>query len=364
MTKTKSKMKPKERVLTALAHQEPDRVPIDYTGANADIYRRLIRHFNLAEDDHNGLLEALNVDFRSIALQYTGPEIHPDIPDRNIDKYWGYHTRWIENESGGYWDFCDFPLKDADLETVQNWPMPDPDHFDYESVLPQCEKHKDYCLVFGDPGTGDIINSTGMIRTMEQVLMDLALDNEPGLEFFHRKSKTQLEIAARVLEAAKGQINLLWIGEDLGTQNGPILSLDMYRKHIKPIQKQFADLAKQYNIPVMIHCCGSSSWAFDDFIEIGIHVVDTLQPEAVNMSPQYLKETYGDKLTFHGSISTAGPLAYGTVDQAVRNLEETLEIMKPGGGYVMAPTHMLQDNTPTENAVQVFQKAVELGRYK
>jgi uroporphyrinogen decarboxylase len=113
----------------------------------------------------------------------------------------------------------------------------------------------------------------------------------------------------------------------------------------------------------MIHSCGSSSWAFDDFIQMGIKVVDTLQPEATDMSPSFLKERYGGKLAFHGCISTAGVLAYGTTDEVTRNVRETLEVMKSGGGYILAPTHSIQDNTPIENVIAMFEAARKYGVY-
>ncbi|MBS3763477.1 MAG: hypothetical protein KGZ25_09280, partial [Planctomycetes bacterium] len=125
----------------------------------------------------------------------------------------------------------------------------------------------------------------------------------------------------------------------------------------------FVDLAKSFDLPVMIHSCGSSSWAFDDFIEMGIDVIDTLQPEAADMEPAYLKETYGDHLAFHGMISTAGPVTFGTTTDVRENVRETLEIMKPGGGYCLAPTHQLQDNSPTENVVEMYEAAREYGQY-
>jgi len=354
----------KERVLTDINHQEPDRVPINFVGANGEIDKKLKGHFGLAADDRDGLLEALNVDFRTIHVSYQGPELHQPVEGRSVDPLFGIRTRWIENESGGYWDFCDFPLKDATLEEIENWPMPDPDDFDYSTVKDQCEKYKDYCVVFGNPGFGDLINSTGMIRTMEQVLMDMALDEPAGLKYFERKTTIQAGILARTLEAADGAIDLLWLGEDLGTQNSPLISLDLFRKHIRPNHQKIIDIAKSFgDLPVMIHCCGSSSWVFDDFIEMGINIIDTLQPEAVNMSPEYLKQTYGDKLAFNGCISTAGPMAYGTVQETVDNVKETLEIMKPGGGYVMAPTHMIQDNSPLENVLAAYEAAIEYGKY-
>lgn len=113
----------------------------------------------------------------------------------------------------------------------------------------------------------------------------------------------------------------------------------------------------------MIHSCGSSSWAFDDFIEMGINVVDTLQPEAKDMSPAYLKKHYGSRLAFHGCIFTAGPVAYGPVQDVVHNVKETLEIMMPVGGFCFSPTHALQDNSPTENVVAMYETAHKYGRY-
>jgi uroporphyrinogen decarboxylase len=354
-------MTSKERVLTTFARQVPDRVPIDYS-CNPDIDRRLKQHFGLGEKDDEALRQALGVDFRFLWLPYTGPKLHPDLPGRSVDN-WGIRRQWIEHESGGYWDYCDWPLQNATLEEIERWPMPNPDHFDYAHVARLAAQHRNYCRVAGGAGTGDIINSTGMLRTMEQVLVDLVTDDPAGLRLIDRKIDIQLEITRRTLEAARGQVDVLALGEDLGTQRGPTLSLDLFRKHLRPRHQKFVDLAKSFNIPVMIHCCGSSSWAFDDFIEMGIGVVDTLQPEAKDMAPAYLKKRYGDRLAFHGMISTAGPVAYGTVADVVRNCRETLEIMMPGGGYAFAPTHQLQDNSPTENVVAMYETAQKYGKY-
>jgi len=153
------------------------------------------------------------------------------------------------------------------------------------------------------------------------------------------------------------------MGEDLGTQIAPMISLKLYRKQLRPRHQRIVDIGKHFNIPVMVHTCGSSSWAYDDFIEMGVSVVDTLQPEAKNMAPAYLKQRFGGKLAFHGCISTAGPVAYGTVDDVVANVRETLATMMPGGGYALAPTHQLQDNSPTENVVAMYESARQYGVY-
>jgi hypothetical protein len=354
-------MTSKERVLAAIAHQEPDRVPVDYV-ANPEIHEGLKAYYGLAQDDQEGLLQALGVDLRHVAVPYVGPMLHDEIPGISVDM-WGVHRRWIEHDTGGYWDYCDWPLRNATPEQVGAWPMPSPDDFDYARVPALCDRYAGYCVVLGSAGLGDIINSLGMLRTMEQVLVDLITDDPAGLALIDRKIGVQVEMTARTLEAAQGKVDLLCIGEDLGTQRGPTISLDLFRKHIRPRLQQIVDVGLQWDIPVMIHSCGSSSWAFDDFVEMGIRVVDTLQPEAVDMEPAYLKDRYGDVLAFHGMISTAGPVAYGTVADVEENVRETLETMMPGGGYVLSPTHALQSNSPIENVVAVYEAARSYGMY-
>jgi uroporphyrinogen decarboxylase len=355
-------MNSKERVLTSFAHGIPDRVPIDYL-ANPGIDARLKAHYGLGTGDDEQLRQILGVDFYEIIPAYTGPPLHHPLEGKKID-IWGIRTRWVGNDAGGYWDYCDFPLKDADEEAVERWPMASPDDFDYDAALAECERMKEYCLIIGNPGGGDVINTTGMIRTMEQALLDLMTDEPAARRFIERKNALQLAVYGRMLEKAKGRLDMMWLGEDLGTQRGPMISLELFRKHIRPQHQKFVDLARTFGIPVMMHSCGSSSWAFDDFIAMGITVVDTLQPEARDMSPAYLKERFGGRLSFHGCISTAGSVATGTVADVVRDVTQVLDVMKPGGGYALSPTHMLQDNSPTENVVAMYDTAHRCGRYR
>jgi uroporphyrinogen decarboxylase len=355
-------MTSKERVLTAFASQQPDRVPVNYQ-AEARIDRRLKDHFRLRPDDDEGLRLALGVDFRTVTAPYVGPRLHSDMPDRGVRvDDWGIHTRWIEHESGGYWDYCDFPLRQATLEQVAQWPMPNPDDYDYSGVRAACRRYGQYAIN-GAAGYGDIINGNSMLRNMEQTLIDLVTDDLAGLLLADRRMKIQLEVTRRILEAAGGGVDFLWLGEDLGTQIAPLISLETFRKHIRPRYQWFCDLARAYGIVVMIHTCGSSSWAYEDFIAMGVKVVDTLQPEAANMAPAYLKRTFGGRLAFHGCISTAGPVALGSVQETVEYCRRTLEIMMPGGGYCFAPTHCLQDNSPTENVVAMYETARNYGTY-
>jgi len=355
-------MSSKERVMTTFARREADRAPINYL-ANPGIDARLKAHYGLRPDDGEGLLRILGVDFRGVGAGYTGPRLHAERPDRHVDPLWGWVTRYVEHKSGSYWDFCDFPLVNADEETALNWPLPSPDDYDYSGIARACEDRKEFALAVGGAGLACIMNTAGFLRGMEQVFVDLALDEPAGLLLIDRILSIQLEVVRREIEAAGGGADFMWIGEDLGTQRGPMISMATFQKHIKPRHKPFFDLARDYDLPVMIHTCGSSSWTYDDYIGLGLTAVDTLQPEAYNMAPGYLKERFGDRLAFHGCISTTGPVALGTVDEAIEHCRHTLEVMMPGGGYCFSPTHCLQDNSPTENVVAMYETAHKFGAY-
>ena len=227
----------------------------------------------------------------------------------------------------------------------------------------EAKAHKEKALYAGSAGFADIINSIGRVMGMEDTLVNLLTEDEATLELIDRKCKMELGILERLFAKAKGLVDFLWIGEDLGTQIAPMISLDLYRRVLRPQHQKYIDLADAYHLPVLMHTCGSSSWAYEDFIEMGIQAVDTLQPEAANMSPAYLKERFGGRLSFHGCISTAGKLAYGTPGEVREEVRRTLEIMMPGGGYQLAPTHLIQDNTPTENVIAMYQAAHDFGRY-
>jgi uroporphyrinogen decarboxylase len=360
--KAKETMGSKERVLKTFNFEKTDRVTIGYE-ANDAIHRRVAKALGIADGNQELVFQALGVDYRGVYAPYKGPMLFKTLPDRKTDPVDGFNMRWVKHETGGYWDFCDFPLANSEDDVIESFPVPDPDDFDYDSANEQIAAYKDYAIYVGNCGIPDIINSTGRIMGMEDTLVNLKLENEAALRFIDRRMNMHLSIIERILDKNRGKVDFMWLGEDLGTQHAPMISLEMYRKILKPIHKRFTDLAKAYNLPVMIHTCGSSSWAYEDFIGIGINAVDTLQPEAANMSPEYLKKHFGGRLSFRGCISTAGPLAYGSVDDVDVCVKNTLEIMMDGYGYHFAPTHAIQDNTPTENVIAMYQCAHKYGVY-
>ncbi len=355
-------MNGRERVMTALARCKPDRVPVNYA-ANPGIDGRLKAHFGLSGDDDEGLLQALGVEFRGVGAPYIGPRLHAEVPDRQVCPRYGLRTRWVDHGHGGYWDFCDFPLKDATEEEAIRWPMPSPDDYDYSGIEARCEAYPDFALFVGGAGMGDVLNSSGMVFGVEQVMMAVLTEDPAWQTYVDRRLGIELEVLRRTIEAAKGRIDFVWMGEDLGSQNAPLVGLETYRHIIRPRHEKVLALAKSFGLPVMVHTCGSSSWAYDDFIDMGVAAVDTLQPEAAQMAPAYLKERFGGRLAFHGCISTAGAVSFGTPEVVAEECRKTLEEMMPGGGYCFAPTHALQDNSPTENVVAMYETARKYGVY-
>jgi uroporphyrinogen decarboxylase len=348
--------------MTTFAHREADRVPVDYL-ANREIDVALKRHYGLADDDSEGLAEKLGVDFRGCYVTYTAPALHGAPQGIHVNE-WGARTRWVEHPTGGYWDFCDFPMSGVlTKERVDAWPMPSPDDYDFSGIEPYCDAHADYPIVVGGAGVGCIINRIGQFRGMQDTLCDVVTEDPAGLRLIDRMLEIDFEVARRALAAAGRKAQIFCMGEDLGTQRAPIIGPETYRRVIKPRHQRYIEEAKKHGLLVMFHCCGSSSWAFDDMAHMGVDIIDTLQPEAADMEPARLKQQYGHKLCFHGMISTAGVLAFGTAQQVRDEVKRTLDIMMPGGGYALCPTHMIQSNSPVENVVTMYETAREYGVY-
>lgn len=366
--KPKDRMTSKERVRKTLLLEKTDRVPVDFY-ANPTIQKKLCKACGIP-DDPESVLQYLGVDSRQLfpdpGVIYKGRGLFCEIPGLIVDPVYGSYSRWIENEFGGYQDFSFFPLKDASDDMIADFPVPDPDDFDFCGVEAVLRLYKDKAICTGSPGFCDIINSTGRVMGMEDALVRIAFEDEATIAYIRKKIQFEIGYLERLFDKVKrlGEvIDLLWIGEDLGTQIAPIISMELFRKVFKPMIKSYIDLADSYKVPVMVHTCGSSSWAYDEFIEMGVKAVDTLQPEAANMSPEYLANKFGGRLSLHGCISTAGALSQGTAQEVEAECRRTLDIMKPVRGYHFAPTHLIQDNTPVENIIAMYDSVYKYGFY-
>ena len=204
----------------------------------------------------------------------------------------------------------------------------------------------------------DIMNSAGMIFGMENLYVHLADETESVKCLLDRRARSQVGIIERALDKCGPYVQFIWTGKDLGTQRAPLISLSMFRSQIRPRHQLLVDLVKSYVKPVMIHCCGSSSWAVEDFIEMGISAVDTLQPEAADMSPSYLSERFGGRFT---AAFPRHAWPSSRQNRLIRRSKKTIDIMCRHERYCLAPTHLIQDNTPIENILAMYSAAHRYG---
>ena len=193
-------MTAKERVLRTFNHEKADRVPVNYL-ANPAIHKRVAAALGVPADK-DAVDDALGVDFKELMPRYTGRPLFSPREGRRVHPLTGAVQRWVPNQDGGYWDHCDFPLAEADDETIANWPVPDPDDFDYDELLDRCKLYRHKAVHFGHPGVSDVMNNTGMIRGMENIYMDLALETESVMTLLDRRMKAELAMFERALDKA------------------------------------------------------------------------------------------------------------------------------------------------------------------
>ena len=340
--------------------KKADRVPVNYL-ANPAIHKRVAAALGVPADK-DAVDDALGVDFKELMPRYTGRPLFSPREGRRVNPSPALYSAGCQTRTAVIGTTAIFRWRKPMTRPLQTGPC----RTRTISTMMNCLTAASFTaikpFISGHPGVSDVMNNTGMIRGMENIYMDLALETESVMTLLDRRMKAELAMFERALDKCRDYVDFIWTGEDLGTQRAPLISLDMFRAQIRPRHQPLIDLASSYGKPVMIHCCGSSSWAFEDFIEMGIRAVDTLQPEAADMDPACLARKYGGRLAFHGCISTA-KLAVMTPEAVAQNVAETLETMMPHHGYCLAPTHYLQDNTPVENVIAMYRTAHRLGRY-
>ena len=364
-------MDSRERVALALDHKEPDRVPIDYW-ATREINARLIERHGLSSQEQ--LLDHFGVDFRYIeGPGYIGPE--PTVrPDGSVEDHWGVPRIGVEvgsgDKTGAYREVVDFPLESAaSLDEVRDYAKwPSPDWFDYDCVRDQVAEARGIgkVVVF----MGDRTNRCAQlkpamyVRGISKILEDLVLAPEIAEHLFTRIAEFYMQYARRTLEAAGGGIDILFTGDDFGTQNGLFMSPDMWRRFLKPGFRAFVDLGHQHGCKVAHHSCGSIKPIIPDLIECGLDILNPVQPDVHDMNRTELKKLFGDRLCFHGSISIQHTLPFGTPDDVRNEVRERLETLGPGGGFIFCTAHNIQADTPLENVEALFDAYRELGTYR
>ena len=345
----------KQRVKMAAAHSEPDRPPIQVyltpeARAKLDAYFR-----------GQPIEEAFEVDFRFVGAS-GGPKRRQPELGSGIARYddWGNGYTRIRNAAGGeYEEATELSLgKLMTMDDVINYPWwPSPDDFDFSGIPDQIERVKDYAVCHGSAGTPDIINSVGRGRGMAQVLIDIATEDEVGIAIIDKRVDFYYERCRRALEAGQGKIDILYLGEDLGSQKGLTMSPACFDSFFRPRIDRFYKLGHDYGALTMMHSCGSTRLVQSRLIDMGLDILDSVQPEPVGMDPVELKREFGDRLTYCGMISTQHTLPHGTVEECRAEARHRLDVIAKGGGYIFAPAHNIQPDTPVENILAIYEEA-------
>lgn len=344
-------MTSKKRVLSVLSHKDSDRVPCNYLGT-PEVNEKLKAHFKTESMDM--VLENLGVDIRVVEAPYIGPELKT-WDDGRFQNYWGQIRKSVSNQAGTYNESVELPYAEfRTVQDVENFRWPQAEWFDYSHIEQDCKKYCDYAIVFGSPGNMDVINGTTYGRGVELVMYDIALDDPVGMACMDKRFDCCYQISEQALQAGNGKIDIFWIGDDYGTQNGLLISPQKWRELFLPYLKKMCELGHKYNTKVMLHSCGSTRAIWNDFIEAGVDIYDTIQPEAADMNPADLKQEFGDKICFHGAISTQKTLPFGTTHDVIQEVQERIKTVGVNGGFILAPSHNIQPDTPLENILAMY----------
>lgn len=387
---------PRERVATALAHREPDRVPVDFA-ATPEVWDKLIAHLqaDVAETgpseymdpSREAVLRALNIDCRVISYDMfcsAPPEILPtgaavdwwstlnrSTParmwrlrhaDGTLSDIWGTRSRVVENPFGSYEEFAAWPLAGASsIADLKQHPWPQPDWWDFSdltAILDELDAHQEYHVRFR---VGSIFEIAWQLRGMERFLMDLALDPSIPLYIMDRLTEVYVEILHRALDLAGGRIDMTYFYDDVSTQDALMMSKRMWRQFIQPRHQQLVELSHQYGKPTMYHCDGAIRGLIPELIDMGIDVLNPIQPDAEGMELGPLKAEFGDRLAFHGGIDIRDVLPHGTTTEVEAAVRQTVSVLGEGGGYILCSAHHIQPDTPVENVLAMHQLALRYG---
>lgn len=342
-------MTSRDRVLAAINHEQPDRVPVDMW-AEPHVWSRLSKDLGVAGEGE--VRDRLNVDVR-----YVSPTYPPDVEENGIrQNMWG--ERWSKANTpwGEDWEHIDGALSGiSSLEEIKAFPWPSCDDVDYSTLATQCERHEGYAIAYGN---ADIFERPALVRGLENMLCDTALNpawveylTKLFLDFF-------VEDFVRTMEATGGKIDIYFALTDLGTQSGLLQSMDTFRRFIAPSIRALADLVHRHGVKFMFHSCGAVREAIPELIELGVDILNPIQPAAAGMEPEGLKRDFGDRICFHGGIDIQYLLPLESAEEVRREVRHRAGILGRDGGYILAPSHNLQQDISTENILAMYDLAL------
>ena len=374
-------MRPRDRVIRSLQHKEPDKVPLSLGGSAHKIsdsrYLMLKEHYKLDGEGpkrltgaylsyaDNRLLDAIGTDIRYVHLRPPTGYMENKRGDGTWIDEWGLTHHVIE---GGYYELGGTPLAEAMIDDLDSYPWPDyNDPARYMGLKEEVEdlfNNTDYAIGAYRPMISGIFEISHYLRGMEKLLMDLLLDKKFVDTLLWKLTEVQGEILKQYLDIVGPYVQIVEWADDVGTQNGPMFSPELYKElvldkhaYISKIVKEKAPGAK-----LLLHSCGSVKRFIPYFIEAGFDILNPVQPKAKDMKPADLKAEFGQDISFLGGVDVQqtmrGPVA------GVRNeVKQRIEELAPNGGFVLAPSHNFGDDVPLENILAFFETAREFGDY-
>jgi uroporphyrinogen decarboxylase len=340
-------MTARERVSTALRHEEPDRVPRDFW-AEPPTWNHLLADTGLAQKAQ--LLDRLEVDVRHLEA--------PSVPDRELaggiwQNFWG--ERFVQQSTpwGPMRHDVKGSLADArSFSELEAFTWPTPDCIDRSGLRQQCLELESHALVYG---FADVWQRAALVRGWEDFFVDL-VERPSWVHYLCRKfTDFYLEDYTRAAEITRGRIDLYLLISDLGSQRGPLISKSMFREFAAPYLKEMIDRIHQLGAKVLFHSCGLIRPLIPELIELGVDVLDPIQPIGPTMQPEALKQAFGDRLCFHGGIDMQNLLPHEGPGRVQTEVRHYCEVLGAGGGYILAPAHLFQPDVPPENILAVYQ---------
>ena len=370
---------PRERVKKALNHGEPDRVPIDLGGFICGIhevaYQNLTKYLNIEVEIsiydymqrlalvNERILRMFNMDTRYIYAKPSSNWKFKEDPDQSWVDEWGVRRK----RCGYYSDVVHSPLSKADISDIESYPFPDPsDPTRFEELKEEAKRlyeETDYALIAANSGSIQYLPSE--LRGWEQYLTDLALDQDIIIKLTDRFLDWNIKYFDKLLDACGEYAEMVWIGDDWGHQNGAVVRPEVFRKIFKPRMEELVDFIKsKAKVKVALHSCGSVYWAIQDFIDVGIDVLNPVQVAAKDMDTKKLKEEFGDRIVFWGGgCDTQRVLPFGSPEEVKKEVKKRIKDLAPEGGFVFTPVHNIQAGVPPENIISMYKAVKEYGAY-
>jgi len=345
-------MTPRERWLSVLGREKPDRVPMDYWTTD-EARDKLMRHLGVS--DELAMLRRLHIDRPiSVSPRYVGPAIPADedvfgVKKRDVDYGTGVYSEVVSNPLASY-------TRVEEIEADYRWPSPD--WYDYSEVPQQIVGREDYPVRGGGSEPFLIYKN---LRGQEQAFMDLVLHPEIVHYCLDKLFELAYQNTVRIYESIPGKVMISYVAEDMGTQRGLMFSPAQIHEFLLPRMKRMIDLAHEAGAIVFHHSDGAIRRIIPDMIEAGIDVLNPIQWRCDGMEREGLVRDFGDKVVFHGGMDNQYTLAFGSVEEVRQEVLDNLRILGEGGGYILAPCHNIQAVSPPENIVAMYETGYECG---